>query len=141
MIGFKVVIHSDHKNLSFNTFKSERVRRWRLLLEEYDYVFEYTPGKDNFIADMISRYPFHSSAVPEQMDLCAAPEINAVDDGNDDPCPIDYQVISHHQSNDQALQQRKNTAGYSTQRIHNNDLIFDYNRIALPSTLIDTVIQ
>ena len=32
LLGFRTVIHSDHKNLSFETFKSERVRRWRLLL-------------------------------------------------------------------------------------------------------------
>ena len=55
LLGFKILIHSDHKNLSFNTFKSERVLLWRLLMEEYDYSFIYTSGKDNVIADMISR--------------------------------------------------------------------------------------
>ena len=54
LIGFKIIIHSVHKNLIFNTCKSERVRRWRLLLEEYYYTFVYTPDKDNFVADLIS---------------------------------------------------------------------------------------
>ena len=57
LVGFKIRFHSDHKNLSFENFKSERVRRWRLLLEEFNYEFQYTPGKDNVVADMISRYP------------------------------------------------------------------------------------
>ena len=113
LVGFKVIIHSDHKNLSFTTLKSERVRPWRLLLEEYDYVFKYTPSKDNFIADMISRYPLHSSLPFDISDLCVEPEINAVNIGNDDPCPIDYQLISHNQSNDQDLQRKKNPLGYS----------------------------
>eukprot|EP00957_Ditylum_brightwellii_P023982 1808520-Ditylum_brightwellii.AAC.1 len=47
LLGFPVRFHSDHKNLAFDNFKSERVRRWRLLLEDYDYTFIYTPGKDN----------------------------------------------------------------------------------------------
>ena len=33
LVGFPLVFHSDHKNLSFDNFKSERVHRWRLLLE------------------------------------------------------------------------------------------------------------
>lgn len=57
LLGFKCNFHCDHKNLSFENSKSERVKRWRLLLEDYDYTFKYTPGKENIIADMISRYP------------------------------------------------------------------------------------
>ena len=45
LFGFNVRFHSDHKNLSFENFKSERVRRWRLLLEEFNFEFQYTPGK------------------------------------------------------------------------------------------------
>jgi hypothetical protein len=47
----------NHKNLGFHHFKSERFKCWRSLLEEFDYSFEYHPGKDNTIADMLSRYP------------------------------------------------------------------------------------
>ena len=35
-----------------NTFKSERVRHWMVLLEEYDYIFLFTSMKDNIIANM-----------------------------------------------------------------------------------------
>ena len=37
LLGFKFNFHSAHKHLSFENFKLERVRRWRLILEEYDY--------------------------------------------------------------------------------------------------------
>ena len=60
ILGYKIYIHSDHKNVSFHTFKSEQVCRWRLILEEYDYTFIYTPGKDNIVADMISWYAINS---------------------------------------------------------------------------------
>eukprot|EP00957_Ditylum_brightwellii_P082821 6296483-Ditylum_brightwellii.AAC.1 len=54
LLGFPVLFHSDHKNLAFDNFKSERIRRWHLLLEDYDYTFTYTPVKDNVIANMLS---------------------------------------------------------------------------------------
>ena len=57
LLSFKIHIHSDYKHLSFHAFKSERVRRWRLLLEEYDYTFVYTPSKDKVVANIMSRYP------------------------------------------------------------------------------------
>jgi RNase H-like domain found in reverse transcriptase len=57
LLGFECRFYSDHRNLSFEKFSSERVRRWRLLLDEYKYTFKYFPGKDNVIADMLSRYP------------------------------------------------------------------------------------
>ena len=97
LFGFKVNFHSDHKNLSFENFKSERVRRWRLLLEEFDYTFKYTPGKDNVVADMISRYPIIN--VNEQ----AVHEMNNIDE--DDEFPLDSKVISHHQTRDNMLMQ------------------------------------
>ena len=98
LIGFKIVIHSDHKNLSFNSFRSERVRRWRLLLEEYDYTFVYTPGKNNFIADLLSRYPMHSlpSESTEDTDLLMLDDVNVADDDDDNVCPVDYAIIAQH---------------------------------------------
>ena len=141
LLGFTVFIHSDHKNLSFETFKSERVRRWRLLLEEYDYTFIYTPGKDNVIADMVSRYPIHPAAPSELRDLCNTPIISAVEDGYDDPCPVDFKVIAHHQRNDRNLQNLRHQQPYSVRQVHGSELIFFHEKIALPSTLVDPIIE
>jgi transposase InsO family protein len=57
LLGSHCNFFCDHKNLGFNNFKSERVRRWYATLEEFDYSFIYCPGKTNIIADMLSRYP------------------------------------------------------------------------------------
>jgi hypothetical protein len=54
LLGSHCNFHCDHKNLGFHHFKSERVRRWRATLEEFDYSFIYCPGKDNTIADILS---------------------------------------------------------------------------------------
>ena len=33
--NFKIVVHTDHKNLVYKTFNTERVMRWRLLIEAF----------------------------------------------------------------------------------------------------------
>lgn len=100
LYGFKIFFHSDHKNLSFDNFQSKRVRRWRLLLEEFDYEFIYTPGKDNVMADMISRYPI----IPVQQNDIE--EMANVEDDNIDDFPLSFATISRHQSNDPTIQNR-----------------------------------
>ena len=43
---------------------SDHAMRWRLLLEEYGVKFIYIPGKDNILADNLSRYPIEE---PKEM--------------------------------------------------------------------------
>ena len=140
LLGFQIFIHSDHKNLSFETFKSERVRRWRLLLEEYDYKFVYTPEKDNVIADMVSRYPIRSVQPSEIVEICTPVEIAPDEDDVDELCLVDFRVISRYQKTDEKLQQLLRSPDYSTQNIYGLPIIFYKKKIVLPSALIDRCI-
>jgi hypothetical protein len=55
LLGYPIIVYTDHKNNTFNGLKaSDRVLRWLLLLEEYGVTFEYLPGKKNVIADALS---------------------------------------------------------------------------------------
>ena len=56
LLGFCLSILSDHKDLSFKTFTSKRVRRWRLILEEYSYVFNFIVCNQNIIANFLSKW-------------------------------------------------------------------------------------
>jgi len=125
----------DHKNLSFESFKSERVRRWRLLLEEFDYTFKYTPSKSNVVADMVSRYPIIN--VNEQ----AVHEMNNIDE--DDEFPLDFKVISHHQTRENMLKQSMiaNPKLYQTKIVNNTNLLFFKNKVVLPSSLVQSAVS
>ena len=58
--GQKIVVFTDHKNLIQDALRltSDRVYRWRLLLEEYGPEIVHIKGIHNTVADAISRLDF-----------------------------------------------------------------------------------
>ena len=61
--GSHFIIHTDHKNLVYiKRSSSAKITRWHLLLMEYDFDLSVVTGKDNLIADVLSRaYPDNPS--------------------------------------------------------------------------------
>ncbi|KAG7349114.1 hypothetical protein IV203_011711 [Nitzschia inconspicua] len=59
LLGAQIRVHTDHKNLThqMTKFTTQRVLRWRLLLDEFGATFHYKTGSTNFIADALSRVP------------------------------------------------------------------------------------
>ena len=51
LLGQKIVIHTDHKNLTYANFNTDRVIRWRLIIEEYGPNLKYIEGPKNIVAD------------------------------------------------------------------------------------------
>jgi hypothetical protein len=100
------VVYTDHKNLTFERFSSDRVTRWRLYTEEFTPKFVYLPDKDNVVANALSRLPMmESNDAPET----AMEELFEIAGLNDDDlnCPIDLSVISKLQLTEFTNKQRK----------------------------------
>jgi hypothetical protein len=57
LLGHDIIIWTDHKNLIHNDLKTDRVLRWRLLMEEYRLDIRYIKGPENIVADTLSRLP------------------------------------------------------------------------------------
>lgn len=58
LFGRKFVLYTDHKPLTYIFSLKDpngKLIRWRLTLEEYDYEVRYRPGKQNQVADGLSR--------------------------------------------------------------------------------------
>ena len=58
--GQQLIVYTDHQNLMRDALglTSDRVYRWRLILEEYGPEIVYIKGIDNTVADAISRLDF-----------------------------------------------------------------------------------
>ena len=59
--GQRIKVYTDHKNLTTKALElsSNRVYRWRLILEEYGPDIVYIKGAENTVADAISRLEFN----------------------------------------------------------------------------------
>ena len=56
LLGQKVIVHTDHKNLLYQKMSTDCNIRWRLLLiEEFGPTFLHIKGEKNVIADALSQ--------------------------------------------------------------------------------------
>ena len=61
LLGQKIEVYTDHINLTRDALgmTSDRVYRWRLLIEEYGPKIMYIKGIDNTVADAVSRLDYN----------------------------------------------------------------------------------
>ena len=116
LLGHKIVVHTDHQNLTYKTFNTERVMRWRLMLEEFGPEFIHIKGKKNIVADALSRldtYDKEENLLQELFNLTKEDDV-------EDIFPLTYKNICLHQQQDKDLlaEMRKQNPGYAFKVFH-----------------------
>jgi RNase H-like domain found in reverse transcriptase len=96
LLGHKIEVFMDHKNLTYKEFNTERVMCWRLLLEEFGPKLTYIKGVNNVVADFLSRMNIH----PQEMSADAF--ANQVDFPTE--YPLSFGQIQHKQAGDKEIQ-------------------------------------
>ena len=145
LLGHKIVVHTDHKNLTCKNFNTERVMRWRLILEEYNPKLRYIKGEQNIVADALSRLDMlhESEQQNEQLSNGEIAELFAAEIGEDfpDDFPLSYKEIEYRQKEDDEIREllRKKPEVYKTTVYPSGDksytLVTKEDKIVLPKAM------
>ena len=99
LLGQKIRIYTDHKNLTYNNFNTERVMRWQLLLEECGPTLDYIKGYNNIVADALSRLEIEE----KQIDEIQMAETFGMEKIPTKTYPLNYKTIHKYQQADAKL--------------------------------------
>ena len=151
LLGQKIKVYTDHQNLTYKAFNTERVMRWRLILEEYGPELHYIKGSKNIVADALSRLEIndHDNIDPNKTNNVDLAEHFGLeeDDVPDDAHPINYKTLMTNQQKDNKLIEnaRKYPDRYTLRTFHGagktRRLICKENKICVPSTLQKRMVE
>ena len=132
LLGQKIIVHTDHKNLVYKHFHTERVMRWRLIIEEFGPELHYIKGENNVVADTLSRMEISNDDF--------SPDCFAADD--DETYPLSYAKIRTAQAQDNELQLtfQNGAREYKKEKFNHSDHSYELicnkeGKIVLPASL------
>jgi hypothetical protein len=136
LYGHSIVVYTDHKNLTFGNFKSDRVKRWRLIVESYGPEIHYIKGKHNVFADALSQLPIKPS-------VSASKNVHSSFAIDPDDFPLAYPIISHSQQDDRRLQEEliQHPNHYEVRVLQEHPIVFFHRSIVVTPELRDPLLQ
>ena len=106
LLGQQIIVHTDHENLTFEIFNSDRVMRWRLFIEEYSPDLQFIQGENNIVADALSQMESLHEPMDEEHfteELRSHLYCFAQEDLASEAYPRSYQAIGAAQAKDKQM--------------------------------------
>jgi hypothetical protein len=150
LLGQTIKVYTDHKNLTYKQFNTERVMRWRLILEEYGPEIIYLPGSKNIVADALSRLNLNPACDPDSHfahTLFLADFFGTKsDDLPDQIYPLKFSTLQRAQKQDSRLHRLHSTSpnfGFQVFRGGATDhtLICYKDKIVVPTSLQKRMVE
>ena len=134
MLGQQIKVYTDHKNLTYKTFNTERVMKWRLILEEYKpELIYYIQGSKNIGSGAFNP---NMSLLVEHFSLEQEEVLH----------PVNYKTIMrYHQNNKYLIGTAKSNKDYSIKHFNGADkkysLICTKYKIGIPKLIEKQVVE
>ena len=147
LLGQDIRVYTDHKNLTYKTFNTERVMRWRLIIEEFSPELVYIKGERNIVADALSRLSIDDSQVDQLPTSSLAEHYgNTKEDLSSTVFPLRYKDNQRAQQTDAwLLSQLQSNDKYSTKIYRgggkSRTLIVYNDKIVIPKTYSQRIID
>jgi hypothetical protein len=144
----------------YGKLSNDRITRWRLLLEEYGPKYVHIAGKNNIVADALSRQEkdedeklseteeglvlSHTMCAVEQNEARVMPEtkeelvknIMNVDEMESEEFPMSPEIIAREQKKDTQLKEVMKTSDKLSERLVERSSVITYdNKISIPISL------
>ena len=159
LLGQKLVVHTDHMNIVYGNLTNDRIARWRLLLEEFGPEYQHIAGKDNVVADALSRLDAQFSKTPDcpkvDAQVCAhtmavlvrneayampkttkklAKRLVTQTDLEEDKFPLNPRLIAKEQNNDKWVKEQ-DSSEFKVHKIEGVELLTYQQKIVIPTSL------
>jgi hypothetical protein len=160
LLGQKLIVHTDHLNILYGKLSNDRITRWRLLLEEYGPKYVHIAGKNNIVADALSRLDkdeekklseeeegimmAYAMCAVEQNEAIDMPEtkeelvkqVMNIEELESEEFPMSPEVIAREQKLDKQLQSMiKKSEKFSERNLESSIVITYEDKIFIPISL------
>ena len=113
LLGQRINIYTDHKQLMWNNFNTDRVLRWRLILEEYGIYIDFIQGAKNIAEDVLSQLSNNGNQEITHESAYTMETMSELYDTKELPegiFPIYFKLIYCYQQGDPILTEKLNHA-------------------------------
>jgi transposase InsO family protein len=145
LLGQKLIVHTDHQNLLYQKMSTDRIIRWRLLLEEFGATFEHVKGEKNVVADALSRldadFEQEFDSTPTKITMAQSFMIKGEEKETD--FPLSPELIAKYQRKDKTLKtkvQSGTSTQFNTTKVEGVEVITYNDKIYIPHHLQQRVV-